>query len=248
MAARYALYYAPRRDEPLYRLIAPLFGRDCRDGRRLPGGPVAPAGVEHDLWTSLARTPAHYGLHATLKAPFELRSTSEGMVAALREACRKVAERHARWLTAPLGLQRLPAHSGERQAFFLALVPRQGDAASESAMAALERDCVTELDRFRAPLDQGDVERREPLSRDERRNLLRWGYHHVLDLFRFHITLTGPLPHEGADWVEAALNQYLEPVIDKPLVMDSVCLFCQTDRALPFRLTTRFALARTGNA
>ena len=195
MAARYALYYAPRRDEPLYRLMAPLFGRDCRDGRRLPGGPVAPAGVEHDLWTSLARTPAHYGLHATLKAPFELRSTSEGMVAALREACRKVAERHARWLTAPLGLQRLPAHSGERQAFFLALVPRQGDAASESAMAALERDCVTELDRFRAPLDQGDVERREPLSRDERRNLLRWGYHHVLDLFHFHITLTGPLPH-----------------------------------------------------
>ena len=37
-------------------------------------------------------------------------------------------------------------------------------------------------------------------------------------------------------------------VIDKPLAMDSVCLFCQADRALPFRLTTRFALARTGNA
>ena len=115
-------------------------------------------------------------------------------------------------------------------------------------MAALEQDCVTELDRFRAPLDQRDVERREPLSLDERRNLLRWGYHHVLDLFRFYITLTGPLPHEGAEQVEAALNQYLEPVIDKPLAMDSVCLFCQADRALPFRLTTRFALARTGNA
>ena len=207
MAARYALYYAPHKDEPLYRLMAPLFGRDCRDGSRLPGGPVAPAGVEHGLWTSLAKTPAHYGLHATLKAPFELRSTSEGMLVALKNACRKVAERHASWLTAPLGLQRLPVHSGERQASFLALVPRQGDSASESAMAALERDCVTELDRFRAPLDQRDVERREPLSLDERRNLLRWGYHHVLDLFRFHITLTGPLPHEGAAQVEAALNQ-----------------------------------------
>ena len=80
MAARYALYYAPHKDEPLYRLMAPLFGRDCRDGSRLPGGPVAPAGVEHGLWTSLAKTPAHYGLHATLKAPFELRSTSEGML------------------------------------------------------------------------------------------------------------------------------------------------------------------------
>ena len=43
--------------------------------------------------------------------------------------------------------------------------------------------------------------------------------------FRFHITLTGPLPHEGAEQVEAALNQYLEPVIDKPLAMDSVCPF-----------------------
>lgn len=116
-------------------------------------------------------------------------------------------------------MQRLPVHSGERQASFLALVPRQGDSASESAMAALERDCVTELDRFRAPLDQRDVERREPLSLDERRNLLRWGYHHVLDLFRFHITLTGPLPHEGAEQVEAALNQYLEPVIDNPLTI-----------------------------
>lgn len=78
------------------------------------------------------------------------------------------------------------------------------------------------------------MERREPLSLDERRNLLRWGYHHVLDLFRFHITLTGPLPHEGAEQVEAALNQYLEPVIDKPLAMDSVCLFCRrTGIALP---------------
>ena len=89
MAARYALYYAPHKDEPLYRLMAPLFGRDCRDGSRLPGGPVAPAGVEHGLWTSLAKTPAHYGLHATLKAPFELRSTSEGMLAALKNACRR---------------------------------------------------------------------------------------------------------------------------------------------------------------
>ena len=48
--------------------------------------------------------------------------------------------------------------------------------------------------------------------------------------------------------ISRILNQYLEPVIDKPLAMDSVCLFCQADRALPFRLTTRFALARTGNA
>ena len=95
MAARYALYYAPHRDEPLYRLMAPLFGRDCRDGSSLPGGPVAPAGVEHDLWTTLAKTPAHYSLHATLKAPFELRSTSESMLAALKDVCRKVAERHA---------------------------------------------------------------------------------------------------------------------------------------------------------
>ena len=38
MAARYALYYAPHKDEPLYRLMAPLFGRDCRDGSRLPEG------------------------------------------------------------------------------------------------------------------------------------------------------------------------------------------------------------------
>ena len=48
------------------------------------------------------------------------------MLAALKNACRKVAERHASWLTAPLGLQRLPVHSGERQASFLALVPRKG--------------------------------------------------------------------------------------------------------------------------
>ena len=27
MAARYALYYAPHKDEPLYRLMAPLFGQ-----------------------------------------------------------------------------------------------------------------------------------------------------------------------------------------------------------------------------
>ena len=68
---RHAVYFAPHACSLLHRLVAPLLGRDALAGRDIPQ--AAPPGLAQAAWAELARQPAHYGLHATLKAPFELK-------------------------------------------------------------------------------------------------------------------------------------------------------------------------------
>ncbi|MFI3270615.1 MAG: phosphonate C-P lyase system protein PhnG [Pseudomonadota bacterium] len=79
MAVRYAVYFAPNPQHclgmestsvVLHEVMTPLFGRDGLTGEAVPL--CVPQGFTEKEWRSLVKTPAHYGLHATLKAPFEL--------------------------------------------------------------------------------------------------------------------------------------------------------------------------------
>lgn len=71
MPARYAVYYAPSAGDALHQAVTPLLGRDALGGLNVPQ--ATPPGVDPVFWKAVTRVPAHYGLHATLKAPFELR-------------------------------------------------------------------------------------------------------------------------------------------------------------------------------
>jgi len=73
----------------------------------------------------------------------------------------------------------------------LALTP----VGANKEISDVERACVTQLHHLAAPLPPDELLRRRTagLSLAKDSMLLKWGYPHVLDYFRFHLSLTGPL-------------------------------------------------------
>ena len=69
-------------------------------------------------------------------------------------------------------------------------------------------------------------------------NLARWGYPHVFEEFRFHMTLTDALPEEAqADW-HARLTEAFRDSGAGPLTIRSLGILRQDGQA-PFRLLAR---------
>lgn len=223
---RYAIYYAPR-DGAFADATAAWLGWDACKGRAaahpaLQGLPAAVA--------DLTAAPRKYGFHGTIKAPFRLlpgigQGDLEGEVKALAQHLPAVR-------MAGLTLQRLKG--------FLALLP-EGD---ETELMALAADVVTRLDHLRAPLTEAEIARRRPERLTPRqRNLLDiWGYPHVMEEFRFHLTLSSDLSEGLAEQVAAVLRPWLEPVLPRPFVIEDLCLFGEDDGGR-FHLISRHALA-----
>ena len=244
MSARYALYYAPSAGSALHAAVTPLFGRDALNGTS--SAPVPPEGspFSADDWAARVAAPAKYGLHATLKAPFELSprwEKEDWACELLMDVCRNIARRHEPFATTPLELRALNNGSGA----FLALTPSCGSASFGEAnpgLCELERDCVTAPDFFRAPLAEADIKRRGTLSSEEAEYLAVYGYHRVFNLFRFHLTLTGSLSEEQTSLAQQSLQRCLSPFLHRPLMVDGISLFRQKDRESPFTELARFPL------
>ena len=174
---RYAIYFTPPRDSPLTRLAASWLGRDPFTGSSVPPPSVTgftPAEIA--FHTAAAR---RYGFHATLKAPFQLAASETE--ARLAQAVADFAAE-----SEPFAIPRLAIGQIDR---FFALLPTSPVA----ELDALAGNVVKAFDRFRSPLTEAEIERRNPdaLSAEEFRNLCQWGYPYVFDAFRFHMTLTG---------------------------------------------------------
>jgi len=150
------------------------------------------------LGGALAATPRRYGFHATIKAPFRLAPgcSPDMLVAAFQQLCAGLPP-----VTAP-GLQL------RRMAGVLALVFEP----QPVAVTALAAEVVRGLDGFRAPLTPDERARRRPelLGAAQRALLDRWGYPWVMDEFRYHMTLTGPLSATA----EAGARQRLQPLLE----------------------------------
>ena len=144
----------------------------------------ARAGVAVDGADPVTEVPRRYGFHATIKPPFRLAAGADEE--SLRRAARMVA--------AGLRPVALGALSVRRMGRFLALVPGRNP-------ADLAAEVVATLDSFRAPAGRQELARRRAngLSPAEEALLLRWGYPHVMDAFRIHLTLTGPDPSTAAE-------------------------------------------------
>jgi Protein of unknown function (DUF1045) len=204
---RHAIYLAPPRGSALARFGADWLGWDPEAGEERTAAPVpALAAVQ----ARIAEVPRRYGFHATLKAPFHM---VEGRTAAELDAAAAAlaAARPAFSLT-------LRVAAVGRFVALLAQDPPQ-------ALAALEADCVTGLDRFRAPLARAEIASRGPLDPGAAAHLARWGYPWVLDRFRFHMTLTGPLAPAEAATVRDALADALAPILAVPMPVDALCRF-----------------------
>ncbi len=211
---RAAIFYTPAPDGALARLAAGWLGRDAFTGAAASQDP------SHRL---LVAEPARYGFHATLKAPFRLAEGTalEGVARQLRSFCAGRAGPTIRRLTlAQLGP-------------FFALVP----ADPEPGLATLEADALRSFEPYRAPLDAAAIARRRPdrLTPRQLEHLHRWGYPFVLDEFRFHMTLTGPL-REGAAAVRRDLEAHFAEVLGRPLPLDGLALFVEPEPGAPFRV------------
>jgi len=229
MNTRYALYFAPDRDTPLWERGCRWLGRDPERDGPLPQ-PAVPGWDAAGLATLTAAARA-YGLHATLKPPFLLRAGVETDVLHTRLAsfCRT------------RGGFDLPALSVARLSRFLALRP----AAASAALQALADACVVEFDDLRAPLSEEEASRRRAAGLDARQEALlqQYGYPYVLDQFRFHLTLTDPVDATSADRLIAWLTDYFAPALCQPIHVSGVCLFVQREPGADFRLARRFAFA-----
>ena len=216
---RHAIYFAPPAGSALERFGADWLGWDTVNGRSVSVPPER---------ATLVAASSRYGFHATLKPPFRL---AEGCDAAALDAAASALAADC----AAFALSLRPDWLGG----FLALVPD----APAPAMDALAARCVTELDAFRAPPDAADLARRRAAGLDAvgEAHLRRWGYPYVLDRFRFHMTLTGPV--RAADRAETAerLRPWL-PLLAAPLPVAEICRFAE-DPDGRFHLLARHSLS-----
>ena len=200
---RYAIYHLPGGD--LGAFGNHWLGWDARRGCAVAPAPDLPGRAE------AVSTPCRYGFHATLKAPFALAPgrSPQALARALRDICAHLpAVDLALTLSCDWG--------------FVALRPTQ----TPPDLRRIEAALVTGLDGFRAPLDDHDRQRRRPqtLPARARAHLERWGYPFVLDLFQYHLTLSGALEPGPASALAAGLAPHLEPLLARPLALDRVAL------------------------
>ncbi|MDF2811099.1 MAG: phosphonate metabolism protein [Microvirga sp.] len=221
---RYALYFTPAQGSALERFGAAVLGYDCYTSEavshpELPG--ISPAEV-----SGMTAEPRRYGFHATLKPPFALKVGQS--VEALREAAAVFAASRTEVTVGRLKVSALGP--------FIALVPT----APPVELGLLAAECVATLDGFRAPLSEVDRRKRpgDGLSPRQQALQARWGYPYVLDEFRFHMTLTGGLPHDRRPvWLEALVTHADEFL----LTLDAITLLIQPRPDSPFAVLERFS-------
>jgi putative phosphonate metabolism protein len=221
---RYALYFMPPSHSDLGAFGTSVIGRDAETG-----ADVAFADAlrdEFDDWPVMTAEPRRYGFHATLKAPFRL---SDGMTEQqLCDAVRDFAAKHP-----PVRLPPLIVAPISR---FVALVPT----APDSDLSAFAASVVQNFDSFRAPLTPAERARRlrAPLTERQIALLDAWGYPYVLDAFRFHMTLTGPLPDQDQDRAVRVLTGLFETVM-LPDSIGEISIAKQEAPDAPFRVFMR---------
>lgn len=226
---RFAVYYAPE-PGPLADFGAHWLGWDMVAGTHVPHPKIEGLDV-----AALTDTPRKYGLHGTVKPPFRLAPgrSLDDLAAGLDAICSRMA---------PITLDGLEL---TRLGGFLALTV-MGDTTPLNHLAGC---IVRDLDGFRAPLNQAELERRRKarLSPRQEELLALWGYPYVMDEFRFHITLTGKMPRAQAEQTHARLSPLIAPLLPRPFAVGALCLVGEDEAGL-FHLIHRYALSGINTA
>lgn len=228
-SARYAIYFVPPPDDPLYRFGATALGYDCHAGE--PVASLSGEGFSAAEWHELTAEPRRYGFHATLKPPFRLRAeySERDLVAQFH----RIAPSYGPPFSFPASVALLGS--------FAAFLPRERVAALHDLADA----CVRDFDTFRAPPSDAERARRlaSPLTGRQREHLDRWGYPFVFEDFRFHMTLTGRILPDRKDAVLAFLQAALVrmPVPDE-IAVGSITLLRQDRPDAQFRVIESAAL------
>jgi 2'-5' RNA ligase len=227
MTQRYAVYFSPSADSQLGQFGQRVLCRSATSDRK----PNASSTFSDQArWLRLTEKPAHYGFHATLKAPFELKRSIT--VDKLTRAVTDFATSQS-----PIELTSLsPRNLGD----FMALtLENEIETLSKFAL-----DCVISLEPFRQVLSDGDMQRRKlhGISSRQESLLLEYGYPYVADEFRFHLTLSDKLSKHDQDYKTWVISEY-DKLVVRPPVLDQIAIYAQTDRQSPFIQVAEFALS-----
>ena len=239
-AERFAIYYAPAADTALWRFGSSVLGYDAATGEAVPHPDAA---ID---WAGVTVAPRRYGFHATLKAPCHLADgvTVGDVIRLAAEVARAVA---------PVTIDGLQVRQLGR---FVALVPRgdtpEQDVAQKAQVSGLAQAIVEAFEPMRQSLSQSDRSRfaRRELTPRQQENLALFGYPHVREDFRFHMTLSDALPGGKAErfplWDR--LRTMYEAVDTGPIAIDQLVVCAQPDRQSPFKIAARFPLMGVAKA
>jgi putative phosphonate metabolism protein len=225
---RYAIYFAPVAHSALSTFGNGVLGRDAERDVDIDVFPQLKQRFPN--WRTHVSVAAHYGFHATLKPPFALAPGIK--VSAVRQHVAELADS-----LSPISIGQLKVDSIGR---FVALVP----VSTPVDLATCAARIVRSLDPLRAPLSEQDRARRRPetLSPQQIEYLDQWGYPYVLDEFRFHMTLTGPLPDGERQEAVQSLRTLYEP-FDQSVNIKEICIFAQSHSTAHFTQIERIRLA-----
>ena len=230
MPHRHAIFACPPRDDPLTALAARWLGRHAWSGEATTQPSVAGIG-------EATAFPRRYGFHATIVAPFRPAPgvAARDVDARLDAFCATEAP-----IPLPLRVERLGA--------FLALVP----AGPSAALDAMEARAVRHFHALRAEPGAEEIARRRPerLTARQREHLARWHYPYVLDEFRYHMTLTGPVPDGEAPGLREAIERHFPADILAAHALDGLARYDEPAPDSPFLVAHRapFAATRDGAA
>ena len=232
MSGRFAIYYTPARDSALTAAAESWLGCSAWTGEAVARPKVR--AISAEMLARLTTAPARYGFHATLKAPMRLRAATNA--GTFFKAVGKFAESSQPVEIDLLKLQWIGP--------FLALVP---EVQSDELMSMAEQ-VVRQFDRFRAPPDEAELRKRRSsgLSQNQERLLMQWGYPYVMEEFRFHMTLTGPVDHAIRADVEVAAHRHFSRWLGRPLEIDRVAVFHEPEPERNFMVARSFAMREAG--
>ena len=219
---RHAIFAAPPRDDPLTALAARWLGRDAWTGEtvaRPDEGVTRPDGG----LDAFVAAPRRYGFHATIVAPFRPASGAgaDAVDRSLETFCAGEA---------PIPL---PLRVGRIGPFFALVPDRPSD-----ALDAMEARAVRHFHPLRATPTPDEIARRNPerLTDRQRALLQAWHYPYVLDEFRYHMTLTGPVPDDEVAHVGEAIAAHFPPGALTGFTLDGLARFVEPGPGAPFTI------------
>ncbi|GGD65763.1 DUF1045 domain-containing protein [Rhizobium anhuiense] len=219
---RYAICFTPPASDPLSLVAASWLGRNVFSGDMVEPPAVRGLGI-HEIAFHTA-VPRRYGFHGVLKTPFHLsHEMSEAQL--LRDLMR---------FSGTFVPFQIPRIEVARLGNFYSLLPSIPCEQIQYLASAI----VQEFDRFRAPLSEAEIERSDPdgLSATQFANLHRWGSPYVMEEFRFHMPVTGPVNAIDMPRIEPALQTIFEPVLCEPVTVSNVALMIEEGTGGPFRV------------
>jgi len=224
---RFAIYYAPEKESDLYQLGKEWLARGLRSNLQLELPKIQGLSVAQIL--DVIRPAARYGFHGTLKPPFELISTDQQDD--LINDLETFVSTEKPFSLPPLKLKQI--------GHFLALTP-VGDTSNLNHLATR---IVRFFDSYRRPETEAKMNqrRRSGLTSLQELYLTTWGYPYVMDEFKFHLTLTGPLKDKYSQRIILKeLSKRVSQLSLEEIRINNICLFIQDGKNEPFNLHSRY--------